>query len=98
MKAIKVPNDLHAQLTGKLGLLMAKSGKQQTYADVIRALITQAILLPEEMISHIQEVISNNKDLGYTTLEELVTDAVRDKLESITKKRHTSKLDPVEKN
>ena len=38
MKTIKIPDDAHARLTGILGLLMAKSGKQQTYADALRAL------------------------------------------------------------
>ena len=60
-----------------------------------RALTTQAILLPEEMVSHIGEVVAD-KDLGYTSIEEFVKDAVRDKLEAVTKKTHTSKLGAVE--
>jgi hypothetical protein len=95
MKAIKVPDDVHAQLTGKLGLLMAKSGKPQTYADVIRALTTQAILLPEEMINNIVQIVAD-KDLGYTSIEEFVKDAIRDKLEAVTKKSHKSKSVAVE--
>jgi|WetSurMetagenome_2_1015567.scaffolds.fasta_scaffold59035_2 hypothetical protein len=87
MKAIKITDDAHARLTNITGLLMAKSRKPQTYADAVQALTTQAILLPEEMISHIQEVISNNKDLGYTTIEEFVKAAVRGKLEAVFKGR-----------
>jgi hypothetical protein len=96
MKAIKITDDVHARLTGILGLLMAKSRKPQTYADALRALTTQAILLPEEMVSHIKDIVAN-KDLGYTSLEEFVKDAVRDKLEAVTKKTRASKSNAAEK-
>ena len=96
MKAIKISDDVHARLTGILGLLMAKSGKPQTYADALRVLTTQALLLPEEMVSHIREVVTD-KDLGYTTIEEFVKDAVRDKLATITKKTRPSKTNAAEK-
>ena len=96
MKAIKVSDDVHSWLTGRLGLLIAKSGKQKTYDDALRALMNQAILLPEEMVSHIQELI-DNKELGYTNPEEFVREAVRDKLEKNTKKTTVSKSDAEEK-
>ena len=96
MKAIKISDDAHARLTGILGLLMAKSGKSQTYADALQALTDQAVLLPEEMISHIREIVAD-KDLGYTSPEEFVKDAVRDKLAAITKKSRASKSDAKEK-
>ena len=84
MKAIKVSDDVHTWLTGRLGLLIAKSKKQKTYDDALRALMTQAILLPEEMVSHIQEFIAN-KELSYTNPEEFVREAVREKLATNTK-------------
>ncbi len=96
MKAIKISDDVHARLTGILGLLMAKSGKPQTYADALKALTDQAILLPEEMVSNIKEVVVE-KDLGYTSPEEFVKDAVRDKLATINKKTRPSELDAEEK-
>ena len=96
MKAIKVSDDVHSWLTGRLGLLIAKSGKQKTYDDALRALMNQAILLPEEMVSHIQELIAN-RELGYTNPEEFVREAVRDKLVTINKKTRPSKSDAEEK-
>ncbi len=95
MKAIKVSDDVHAWLTGRLGLLIAKSGKQKTYDDALRALMNQAMLLPEEMVSHIREVVAE-KDLGYTSPEEFVKDAVRDKLATINKKTRPSESGAVE--
>ncbi len=97
MKAIKVSDDVHAWLTGRLGLLIAKSGKQKTYDDALRALMNQAILLPEEMVSHIRELIAE-KDLGYTSPEDFIRDAVRDKLATINKKTRPSKSDTEEKD
>jgi hypothetical protein len=41
MKTIRVNDDIHQQLTGLLGELMAKTGKPQTFNDVIKELITQ---------------------------------------------------------
>ena len=96
MKAIKVSDDVHAWLTGRLGLLIAKSGKQKTYDDALRALMNQAILLPEEMVSHIQELIAN-KELGYTNSEEFVRESVRDKLATINKKTRRSESEAEEK-
>ena len=61
MKAIKISDDVHARLTGILGLLMAKSGKPQTYADALQALTNQAVLLPEEMLSRIKEVVGRKR-------------------------------------
>ncbi len=96
MKGLKASDDVHAWLTGRLGLLTAKSQKQKTYDDALRALMNQAILLPEEMVSHIREVVAE-KDLGYTSPEEFVKDAVRDKLATINKKRRPPKSDTEEK-
>ncbi len=96
MKAIKVSDDVHAWLTGRLGLLIAKSGKQKTYDDALRALMNQAILLPEEIVSHIQELIANN-ELGYTNSEEFVREAVRDRLTTINNKMRPSESDAEEK-
>ncbi len=84
MKAIKVSDDVHAWLTGRLGLLIAKSGKQKTYDDALRALMTQAILLPEEMVSNIQDLIAN-KELGYTNPEKFIREAIREKLATNTR-------------
>ena len=95
MKAIKISDDVHAWLTGRLGLLIAKSEKQKTYDDALRALMTQAILLPEEMVSHIHELIAN-KELGYTNPEEFVRESVRDKLATINKKKQQSKSEATE--
>ncbi len=96
MKAIKISDDVHARLTGILGLLMAKSRKPQTYADALQALTNQAVLLPEEMLSRIKEVVAE-KDLGYTNPEDFIKDAIRDKLEIGTKKTRISQTNVAEK-
>jgi hypothetical protein len=96
MKGIKISDDVHAWLTGRLGLLIAKSEKQKTYDDALRALMNQAILLPEELVGHIQQLIAN-KELGYTNPEEFVREAVRDKLATIIRKARPSKSAAEEK-
>lgn len=96
MKAIKISDDVHARLTGILGLLIAKSGKPQTYAYALQALTSQAILLPEEMMNHIKEVVAE-KDLCYTNPEDFIKDAIRDKLKAVTKKTRQAQTNVAEK-
>jgi hypothetical protein len=96
IKAIKITEDIHERLTQEMGLLMAKSGKPQTYADAIRALIDTKIVLPQEMMTKIQEIVSN-KELGYISPEEFVKDAIRDKFEAVAKRTRASKDSSAEK-
>jgi Arc/MetJ-type ribon-helix-helix transcriptional regulator len=66
--------------------MMAQSGKPQTFSDVIEALVSRSVLLPPEMIRHVEEFIEANKQLGYTTREEFVREAVNETLRQLSGK------------
>lgn len=51
---------------------MAKTGKTQTYNDVVDALISQLIFMPAALLEKIDDAIEANKQLGYTTREEFI--------------------------
>lgn len=80
MKTLRISDDAHQKLTALLGELTAQTMKIQTYTDAIEKLLSQSIILPQELINEIEEFIEGNKHLGYTTKEELIRDAVRWKL------------------
>ncbi|MEM2129154.1 MAG: hypothetical protein QXZ70_01005 [Candidatus Bathyarchaeia archaeon] len=77
MKTIRISDEVHAKLTGLLGTLTAQTGKIQTYTDVIEALLSKSVILPSELLDQATSFISKNRQLGYTTKEELVRDAIR---------------------
>jgi metal-responsive CopG/Arc/MetJ family transcriptional regulator len=60
--------------------MMARSGKAQTFSDVIEALVSRAVLLSPELVRHVEEFIESNKQLGYTTREEFIREAVTEAL------------------
>jgi len=78
-----VSDDVHCQLTRFLGKMKAQSRKLQTLGDVIEALVSRAVLLPE-MIRHVEEFIEANKQLGYTTREEFIKEAVNEMLHRLS--------------
>jgi len=80
MKTMRISEDAHRALTRWLGQLMAQSGKPRTYSDVIESLVSQAILLSPELVKHVDEFIEANKHMGYVTREELIREAVDEKL------------------
>ena len=45
------------------------------------------VQLPEEMVKRVEQVISNNKELGYTGIDEFVEDSVRRRLEAVKSER-----------
>jgi hypothetical protein len=51
--------------------------KMQTYTDAIENLLSQSVILPSELLVQIEGFIVENRQLGYTTREELIRDAVR---------------------
>jgi len=51
---------------------MAQSGKQQTFSDVIEGSVLRSVLLPPEMLRHVEEIIEANKQLGHITREESI--------------------------
>jgi hypothetical protein len=80
MKTLKISNDIHSKLTSLLGELTAETSKMQTYQDAINALLNESVMLPPEVITQTQNFIEEHKQLGYTTKEEFVRDAIRFRL------------------
>jgi len=77
MKTLRISDDAHQRLTALLGELTAQTMKMQTYTDAIENLLSQSVILPQELLAQIEGFIEANKHLGYTTREELIRDAVR---------------------
>lgn len=87
MKTLRISEDIHQKLTALLGELMAQTSKMQTYQDAINALINESVILPQELLSQIQSFIEENKQLGFTTKEEFIRDAVRFRLSWLSQER-----------
>jgi len=77
MKTIKISDEAHRKLTSTLGTLMAETGKMQTYQDAIEAMLHQPVKLTPELLTEIENFIETNKQLGFTTREEFIRDAIR---------------------
>jgi len=80
MKTLKISEDVHQKLTALLGELMTQTSRMQTYQDAINALINESVILPQELLAQTQSFIEENKQLGYTTREEFIRDAIRFRL------------------
>ena len=83
MKTLKISDGIHSKLTSLLGELTAETSKMQTYQDAINALLNESVMLPPEVIAQTQNFIEENKQMGYTTKEEFVRDAIRYRLERL---------------
>ena len=83
MKTLKISDGIHSKLTSLLGELTAETSKMQTYQDAINALLNESVMLPPEVIVQTQNFIEENKQMGYTTKEEFVRDAIRYRLERL---------------
>jgi Arc/MetJ-type ribon-helix-helix transcriptional regulator len=77
MKMLRISDVSHRKLTATLGVLMAQTGKMQTYQDVIEAMLNQSVILPTELLAEIEKFIEENKHLGFATREEFIRDAAR---------------------
>ena len=86
MKTLRVSDAVHNRLTRLLGEGIAKTGKPQTYNDVIDALIAQSVFLPAKLLQNIDAAINANKQLGCATREGFVEDAVRGMLQNLSSK------------
>lgn len=80
MKTLRISEDVHQKLTGLLGELTAQTNKMQTYQDAIEALLEESVMLPPELLAQIESFVEENKQLGFTTKEELIRDAIRFRL------------------
>jgi Arc/MetJ-type ribon-helix-helix transcriptional regulator len=63
-----------------LGEITAQTMKMQTYTDAIENMLSQSVTLPPELLNETQNFINTNKQLGYTSREELIRDAIRYRL------------------
>jgi hypothetical protein len=88
MKTLKVSDHSHAKLTSTLGQLMAESGKSKTYSDAMDALVDKSVIFPPEYLREGEEFIAENKDFGYTTIEEFLKDAGRGRMEQLRKSKN----------
>ena len=57
--------------------------KMQTYTDAIENLISTSVNLPPELLNETQTFIETNRQLGYTSREEFIRDAIRTQLRFI---------------
>jgi hypothetical protein len=80
MKTLRISDDAHQKLTAMLGDLTAQTMKMQTYTDAVESLLSQSVILPPELLNETQNFIDTNKQLGFTTREEFIRDAIRFRL------------------
>ena len=84
MKTLRVSDDAHQKLTALLGELMAQKRMMQTYTDAIEALLNQSVILPTKLLKEVEKIINEKPELGYTTKEEFIRDAIRRRIDEIT--------------
>lgn len=92
MKTLRISDDVHQKLTALLGELVAQTSKMQTYQDAIEAMLNQSVILPPELLSEVENFISRNRHLGYTTREEFIRDAVRWRLKTLSGEYETIEI------
>ena len=83
MKTLRISEDAHQKLTAMLGEITAQTMKMQTYTDAIESLLSTSVSLPPELLNETQNFIETNRQLGYTSREEFIRDAIRKELRSI---------------
>ena len=84
MKTLRISDHTHQKLTALLGQLTAQKMKMQTYSDTIESLLGQNIIVPPELLAHVEGFIEEKRHLGYTTKEEFFRDAARWRLKSLS--------------
>jgi len=85
MKTLRISDVSHKKLTATVGTLIAQTGKTQTYQDAIEATLNHSVALPPDLLAEIENFIEENKQLGYTTREEFISDAARWRLKFLRK-------------
>jgi len=84
MRTLRASNRVYQQLTRLLGKLTAQSGVMKTFNDVVEDLVSRRVLLPPEMFKHIQQFVIANKQFGYATEEEFISDAIQRRLRMLS--------------
>ncbi|MEM2841633.1 MAG: ribbon-helix-helix domain-containing protein [Candidatus Bathyarchaeia archaeon] len=77
MKSLRISDEVHERLTALLGELTAQTKKMQTYQDAIESLLSQSVVLPEEMLEEVERFLEENRHLGFSTREEFIRHAIR---------------------
>ena len=77
MKAIKISDQTHSELTRIVGKLTAESGVVKTYEDAVEALLHKSVIMPPEILQEVEDFIVKNKQFGYSTKEEFLRGAAR---------------------
>jgi metal-responsive CopG/Arc/MetJ family transcriptional regulator len=80
MKTLRISDDAHQKLTAMLGEITAQTMKMQTYTDAIENLLSTSVNLPPQLLNETQTFIETNRNLGYTSREEFIRDAIRTQL------------------
>ena len=83
MKTLRISEDAHQKLTAMLGEITAQTMKMQTYTDAIESLLSTSVSLPPELLNETQNFVETNRQLGYTSREEFIRDAIRKQLRLI---------------
>jgi len=66
---------------------MAETGKMKTYSDAMEAILNKSVMSSPEVLDHVENLIKGNSQLGYTTREEFIQDAIRMKLTCLRKEK-----------
>jgi hypothetical protein len=93
MKAIKMSDQLHLELTAIVGELTAESGQIKTHEDAVDAVDHRSVVLPTKVIQEIEEFIKNKLQFGYSTKEEFLRGAAR-WLMDLLRREHTGSPNP----
>jgi Arc/MetJ-type ribon-helix-helix transcriptional regulator len=83
MKTLRISDDAHQKLTALLGEITAQTMKMQTYTDAIENLLSTSVTLPSQLLNETQNFIETNRQLGYTSRDEFIRDAIRAQLRFI---------------
>jgi hypothetical protein len=89
LKTLKISDEAHEKLTSVIGRLMAETGKTKTYSDAIEALLSKSVVLSPDLLDEVETFIETNVQLGYTTEEEFIQDAIRSRLTCPITEEHT---------
>jgi hypothetical protein len=60
--------------------LKGQLGKMQNSQDAVEAMLSQAVLLPKDLLDQIEEFIGKNARLGFVAREDFLKDAARFRL------------------
>ena len=66
---------------------MAETGKMKTYSDAIETVLYRSVVLSPDLLNEVESFVKENSELGYTTKEEFIQDAIRFSLASLSEEK-----------